>query len=84
VHARWLDFSLGLRSNGDAERVIQGWVQADPNPNPNPSPNPNPNPNPNQEPPIDTTVVVSKELMALLLGLMARKPTQVSKPVVVR
>lgn len=27
VHKRWLDFSLGLRSNSDAERVIQGWVQ---------------------------------------------------------
>ena len=24
---RWLDFSMGLRSNGDAERVMQGWVQ---------------------------------------------------------
>ena len=24
---RWMDFSLGLRSNGDAERVMQGWVQ---------------------------------------------------------
>ena len=24
---RWLDFSLGLRSNSDAERVMQGWVQ---------------------------------------------------------
>ena len=24
---RWLEFSLGLRSNGDAERVMQGWVQ---------------------------------------------------------
>ena len=27
MHKRWLDFSMGLRSNGDAERVIQGWVQ---------------------------------------------------------
>jgi len=24
---RWLNFSFGLRSNGDAERVMQGWVQ---------------------------------------------------------
>ena len=24
---RWLDFSLGLRSNSEAERVMQGWVQ---------------------------------------------------------
>ena len=27
VYRRWLDFSMDLRSNGDAERVIQGWVQ---------------------------------------------------------
>ena len=27
MHTRWLDYSLGLRSNSDAERVIQGWVQ---------------------------------------------------------
>jgi len=24
---RWLNFSFGLRSNSDAERVMQGWVQ---------------------------------------------------------
>ena len=24
---RWMEFSLGLRSNSDAERVMQGWVQ---------------------------------------------------------
>ena len=24
---RWLEFSLGLRSNGDAERVMQGWQE---------------------------------------------------------
>ena len=30
-----------------------------------------------QQPPIDAAVVVSEELMALLLGLLARKPTQV-------
>ena len=29
-----------------------------------------------KQPPIDTAVVVSEELMALLLGLLARKPTQ--------
>ena len=40
VHKRWLDFSMGLRSNGDAERVIQGWVQTHPNPDPSPSPHP--------------------------------------------
>ena len=27
IYRKWLDFSLGLRSNGDAEKVIQGWVQ---------------------------------------------------------
>ena len=27
LYQRWLDFSMGLRSNGDAERVMQGWVQ---------------------------------------------------------
>jgi len=27
VYQKWLDFSLGLRSNSEAERVIQGWVQ---------------------------------------------------------
>ena len=27
IYPRWLDFSLDLRSNGDAEKVIQGWVQ---------------------------------------------------------
>ena len=28
VAKRWLDWSLDLRSNGEAEKVIQGWVQA--------------------------------------------------------
>ena len=41
--------------------------RAAPNPNPNPNLNPNPTPTPNQ---------VSEELVALLLGLLARKPTQ--------
>ena len=50
VHKRWLDFSMGLRSNGDAERVIQGWVQTHPNPAPSPGPSPNPNPNPDPSP----------------------------------
>lgn len=27
ITPRWLDFSMGLRSNDDAESVIQGWVQ---------------------------------------------------------
>ena len=36
-------------------------------PNPNPNPNPTPTPTPNQ---------VSEELVALLLGLLARTPTQ--------
>jgi len=27
IAPRWLNFSLGLRSNADAERVMQGWVQ---------------------------------------------------------
>ena len=27
VTPRWLNYSFGLRSNGDAERVMQGWVQ---------------------------------------------------------
>ena len=30
-----------------------------------------------KQPPIDAAVVVSEELMALLLGLLARKPSQV-------
>ena len=27
VAQKWMDFSFGLRSNGDAEAVMQGWVQ---------------------------------------------------------
>jgi hypothetical protein len=27
VYQKWLDFSMDLRSNADAEKDIQGWVQ---------------------------------------------------------